>query len=159
MAGEIVLGYDDTRESRAALPVAVELARSLGTKLVIGFGYEPPRSGGEVGALRGEIEKLGEEFATEAVSRVHDLDPDLDVEVQLVQDRPIEAIVRLADSLDARLIVVATASDTCSPRSSSGPCSRGSCPRPTARSSSCSPRTRTEPDRLAPHARSARLVA
>jgi nucleotide-binding universal stress UspA family protein len=106
MAGEIVLGYDDTREARAALPVAVELARSLGAKLVIGFGYEPPRSGGEVGALRGEIEKVGEEFATEALSRVHDLDPDLDVEVQLIQDRPIEAIVRLADALDARFIVV-----------------------------------------------------
>ena len=45
MAGEIVLGYDDTREARAALPVAVELARSLGAKLVIGFGFEPPRSG------------------------------------------------------------------------------------------------------------------
>jgi nucleotide-binding universal stress UspA family protein len=106
MAGEIVLGYDDTREARAALPVAVELARSLGTKLVIGFGYEPPRSGGEVGALRGEIEKMGEEFAAAAMTQVHDLDPDLDVEVQLVQDRPIEAIVRLADSLDARFIVV-----------------------------------------------------
>jgi nucleotide-binding universal stress UspA family protein len=106
MAGEIVLGYDDTREARAALPVAVELARSLGTRLVIGFGYEPPRSGGEVGALRGEIEKVGEEFAAEAVARAHDLDPDLDVEVQLIQDRPIEAIVRLADALDARFIVV-----------------------------------------------------
>ena len=29
MAGEIVLGYDDTEEARAALPVAVRLARSL----------------------------------------------------------------------------------------------------------------------------------
>jgi nucleotide-binding universal stress UspA family protein len=48
MAGDIVLGYDDTDESRAALPV----------------------------------------------------------EVQLIQDRPSDAIVRLADSIDARLVVV-----------------------------------------------------
>jgi nucleotide-binding universal stress UspA family protein len=106
MAGEIVLGYDDTDESRAALPVAVELARSLGSKLVVAFGFEPPRSGGEVGALRNEIEKLGEEFGAAAREQVRALDPDLQVEVHLVQDRPAEAIVRLADSLDARLIVV-----------------------------------------------------
>ena len=106
MAGEIVLGYDDTTESRVALPVAVELARSLGAKLVICFGYEPPRSGGEVGALRDEIEKLGEEFGDTALAQVKALDPDLPVEVQLVQDRPTEALVRLADAVDARFIVV-----------------------------------------------------
>jgi nucleotide-binding universal stress UspA family protein len=106
VAGEIVLGYDDTVESRVALPVAVELARSLGAKLVICFGYEPPRSGGEVGALRDEIEKLGEEFGDTALAQVKALDPDLPVEVQLVQDRPTEAIVRLADAIDARFIVV-----------------------------------------------------
>jgi len=106
VAGEIVLGYDDTTESRVALPVAVELARSLGAKLVICFGYEPPRSGGEVGALRDEIEKLGEEFGDTALAQVKALDPDLPVEVQLVQDRPTEALVRLADAVDARFIVV-----------------------------------------------------
>jgi nucleotide-binding universal stress UspA family protein len=106
MAGDIVLGYDDTDESRAALPVAVELARSLGAKLVIVFGFEPPRSGGEVGALRNEIEKLGEEFGATALEQVRALDQDLPVDVQLIQDRPSEAIVRLADSIDARFIVV-----------------------------------------------------
>ena len=75
-------------------------------RVVICFGYEPPRAGGEVGALRDEIEKVGEEFADKAVALVRELDPDLPVEVELVQDRPTEAIVRLADALDARLIVV-----------------------------------------------------
>lgn len=106
MAGEIVLAYDDTDESRAALPVAVDLARSFGTGLVVGFGFEPPRAGGEVGALRDEIEKLGEEFASTAVSRVRELDADLEVTVELVQDRPAPAIVRLADAVDARFIVM-----------------------------------------------------
>jgi nucleotide-binding universal stress UspA family protein len=106
MAGEILLGYDDSDESKAALPVAVGLAGSLGTQLVVVFGYEPPRAGGEVGALRDEIEKVGEEFAASAVAQVRDLDADLDVRVELVQDRPTEAIVRLADELDARFIVV-----------------------------------------------------
>ena len=106
MAGEIVLGYDDTEEARAALPVAVRLARSLGAGLVIGFGYEPPRSGGEVGALRDQIERLGEEFAATARAQVAAIDPDLPVRTELVQDRPAMAIVRLADSVDAPFIVL-----------------------------------------------------
>ena len=106
MAGEIVLGYDDTDEARAALPVAVRLARSLGTGLVIGFGFDPPRSGGEVGTLRQEIAKLGEEFVATALAAVRELDPELEARVELVQDRPSEAIVRLADSVDAPFIVV-----------------------------------------------------
>jgi nucleotide-binding universal stress UspA family protein len=106
MAGEIVLGYDDTEESRAALPHAVELARAFGTGLVVAFGYEPPRAGGEVGALRQEIEKLGEEFAATALEQVRAIDPDLSVQVQLVQDRPVETIVRMADEVDARVIVL-----------------------------------------------------
>lgn len=106
MTGEIVLGYDDTDEARAALPVAVRLARAQGTELVIGFGYEPPRSGGEVGALRDEIERLGEEFAATALDQVRALDPELPVRAELVQDRPAFAIVRLADALDASFIVL-----------------------------------------------------
>ncbi|MFZ4518113.1 MAG: universal stress protein [Microthrixaceae bacterium] len=102
----VVLGYDDSDPSRAAVPVAVELARALGADLVVAFGYEPPRSGGEVGALRDEIEKVGEELAAEAVAAAHAIDPGLPVRVELVQDRPAEAVVRVADDLDARLIVL-----------------------------------------------------
>lgn len=103
---EIVVGYDDSPESRAALVEAAGLARSLGVGLVIGFGYEPPRAGGEVGALRDEIAKVGEELAAGAVAQVQALDPDLAVRAELVQDRPAPALVRLADAIDARLIVV-----------------------------------------------------
>lgn len=106
MSDPILLGYDDTDESRAALPVAVDLARSLGAELVIGFGYEPPRAGGEVGALREELSKLGEEFADLALEQVRSIDPDLSVRVELVQARPADALVRLADAIEARLIVL-----------------------------------------------------
>lgn len=106
MAGEIVLGYDDTEESRAALPVAVQLAKTFGTTLIVGFGYEPPRSGGEVGALRVELEKLGEEFGAAALDQIRAIDTDLPVQIELVQDRPSTTIVRLADASDARFIVV-----------------------------------------------------
>ncbi len=68
----------------------------LSAKVAVVFGYEPPRVGGEVGALRGEIEKVGEEVVAEATARIAALAPDLPVEVELVQDRPIAAVVRLA---------------------------------------------------------------
>ena len=106
MSGPVVLGYDGSPESVAALPVAVDLARLHGTTLAVVFGYEPPRAGGEVGALRGEIAKVGEEVVAEATSRISELAPDLPVEVELVQDRPIAAVVRLADALDAAFVVV-----------------------------------------------------
>ena len=106
MAGEIVLGYDDTDEAKAALPVAVGMARSMGTGLVVCFGFEPPRAGGEVGALRDEIEKLGEEFVEVAVAQIRAIDPELRIEVQLVQDRPAETIIRVADASAASFIVL-----------------------------------------------------
>ena len=87
-------------------PVAVELARSLGAKLVIGFGYEPPRSGGEVGALRGEIEKLGEEFAAAAVAQVQRLDPDLPSRCSWSRTGRSRRSCGWPTPLDARFIVV-----------------------------------------------------
>jgi len=106
MAGEIVLGFDSSDESRAAVPVAADLAREHGAGLVIVFGYEPPKLGGEVGALRDEIEKVGEELAAEALAEVAELAPDVAARVELVQGRPVDAVVELADQLDARYIVV-----------------------------------------------------
>lgn len=106
MAGEIVMGFDSSDESRAAVPVAVDLAKEHGSELVIVFGYEPPRSGGEVGALRDQIEQLGEELAAEALAEVSALAPEVAARVELVQGRPVDAVVELADDLDARYIVV-----------------------------------------------------
>ena len=106
MPGEIVLGFDSTAESRAAVVVAADLAATYDTTLVIVFGYEPPRFGGEVGALRDEIEKVGEELGADALAEVRELAPDVDARVELVQGRPIESIVEIADDVDARFIVV-----------------------------------------------------
>ena len=106
MAGEIILGYDASEESKAAVSVAVDLAKVHGTSLVVVFGYEPPRAGGEVGALRDEIEKVGEELADQVIAEVHALAADLDVRVELVQGRPVDSLVETADETDAAYIVV-----------------------------------------------------
>ena len=106
MAGEIVLGFDASDESRAAVPVAADLAKEHGRELVVVFGYEPPKTGGEVGALRDQIEKLGEELAAEVLAEVAELAPEVVTRVELVQGRPVDAVVEIADELDARYIVV-----------------------------------------------------
>jgi nucleotide-binding universal stress UspA family protein len=42
MAGEVVLGYDDSPSARAALDVAIEQAKRFGGRLVIVFANAPP---------------------------------------------------------------------------------------------------------------------
>ena len=92
--------------ARAAVPVAADLAKEHGRELVVVFGYEPPKTGGEVGALRDQIEKLGEELAAEVLAEVAELAPEVVTRVELVQGRPVDAVVEIADELDARYIVV-----------------------------------------------------
>lgn len=106
MAGRtIVLGFDDSAGSRAALTEAIELARELGDRLVIGFGYEPPgRMGEEHGAARDAVRELGERVTRHALSRAQA--EGVDAEVALVAEHPVDALVRLGDAHDARLIVV-----------------------------------------------------
>ena len=41
MAGDIILGYDGSDGSRAALRVAVTVAKAFDAPLTVVFGYEP----------------------------------------------------------------------------------------------------------------------
>ena len=47
MAGDIVLGFDGSEGSKAALPVAIRVAKAFDATLAIVFGYEPNPMGGE----------------------------------------------------------------------------------------------------------------
>ena len=50
MSGTIVVGYDASPGSRAALDRALEIAAAFGDRLMIGFGVTPPGSLGEESA-------------------------------------------------------------------------------------------------------------
>jgi nucleotide-binding universal stress UspA family protein len=104
MAG-IVLGFDGSDGSRAALSVAIELAGRLGEPLHAAYAAAPPTHVGEEApehrrALEG-IGKglLGEALAAAAAAGVH-------AESHLEAERPVDLLTRLAESVDARLIVV-----------------------------------------------------
>ncbi len=106
MAGEVLLGYDGLEGSKAALPLATRFAAAFGRGLVIVFGYAPAAIGGEVADLAKAVEDLGARITKEAVAMVHDVDPSVTASVELVNDRPVDALLRAADAYDALAIVV-----------------------------------------------------
>ncbi|MFN8036741.1 MAG: universal stress protein [Acidimicrobiia bacterium] len=106
MAGEVIVGYDGHEETKAAVATAVRVAAAFGRHVVVVFGYEPNPLGGEVKDLRHAIRDLGEQFGAEAQEVARGVDASVSVEVELVDDRPAEAVLRAAEEHDALLVVV-----------------------------------------------------
>jgi nucleotide-binding universal stress UspA family protein len=103
--GVIVLGYDASPGARRALDQAIDLARTFGDRLVIGFGVHPPGLGGGEGAehrqaLREEAVRLTDDALVLA------REAGVDAEVALVDERPADALTSLGDQHGARMIVV-----------------------------------------------------
>jgi nucleotide-binding universal stress UspA family protein len=105
MARDLIVGYDDSAGARAALEVAIELARDLGDRIVIAFGYEPPGEiGEELTAARAAVREIGERVANHALARV--TAAGVEAELAVVDARPVDALLALANARDARMIVV-----------------------------------------------------
>src|SRR5262245_671232 len=102
---KIVVGYDDSDTSRAALDKAAELAKGLGDSIVIVFGYAPGGyGGGEVPEQREAVEELGEQMVAKGVERAKAAGVDYDVE--FLNEHAYEALMTVAEEHDARLIAV-----------------------------------------------------
>ncbi len=104
MAGEIVVGYDGTEASGAALETALQLAKDSGAKLVIAYGYDPTRMGGEVRDLDQQLEEIGRKATAEAAAKAEQAA--VDAEAVIVKEKPSMALAELADSRKATMIVV-----------------------------------------------------
>jgi len=102
---KIVVGYDDSDTSKAALDKAAELANGLGDSIVIVFGYAPGGyGGGEVPEQREAVEELGEQMVAKGVERAKAAGVDYDVE--FVNEHAYQALMTVAEKHDARLIAV-----------------------------------------------------
>ena len=108
MAGEIVVGYDGQEGATEVLRTAVRLAGALGSPLIIVFGYQPISIGGEVNDLKAAVQDIAERVTAEGVAAARALDPSVEVNVELVDDRPAEALLRVGDEHDAFAVVVGT---------------------------------------------------
>jgi nucleotide-binding universal stress UspA family protein len=106
MASALVVGYDGSECATAALEEAIKLAGTTGDRIVISFGYEPAGYGEERGAHREEVRKFGEQVTAAAIERAKEAG--VDAELALIAERPVDALLTLADEHDARAIVVGT---------------------------------------------------
>jgi len=103
--GQIVVGYDGSDCSKAALEHAVGLAKGLGDEIVLVFGYAPPGIwGGEIAEHEEAIEEFGEKVMAEGKKLAEE--GGVAVEVEMVPKRGAEALTDVAAACEARMIVV-----------------------------------------------------
>lgn len=99
----IVVGYDGSEGSRAALESAIALARDLGDTVVAVFGYAVPVSfGGEIASHEEAVKERGAKVLTEGEHQAQAAG--VEIETRLVRARAVDAL--LAEGADARMIVV-----------------------------------------------------
>jgi nucleotide-binding universal stress UspA family protein len=104
---EIVVGYDGSDCAEAALDVALGLAKDRGDGIVAVFGYSPPGIwGGEIAEHEQAVEELGTKVLDKAKQRA--ADQGVEAAVELVPQRASEALVAVAETRGARMIVVGT---------------------------------------------------
>jgi nucleotide-binding universal stress UspA family protein len=111
MAGDVVLGYDGSAGSEAALAVSVRVARAFGVQLAIVFGYGANPLGGETQDFEHRLKEVGGGRVAAALEAVRRLDADLVVEPLVVEMRPVEALIAAAEQRDALAIVVGSSGE------------------------------------------------
>jgi nucleotide-binding universal stress UspA family protein len=103
----IVLGYDETPGAKRALGYAIDLARLLGDTQVQVYVAEPPgRMGEEFTAHLAALAERGKAALDHAVQQA--AAAGVATVVELVDEKPAQALLDSADKHDARLIVVGT---------------------------------------------------
>jgi nucleotide-binding universal stress UspA family protein len=102
---EIIVGYDGSDCGRAALDKACEMAKALGDKVVIVFGYAPGGyGGGEIPTHREAVEEIAEKVTAEAAARA--TAAGVEHEVVLKPLKPSHALIEAGKEGAARMIVV-----------------------------------------------------
>ncbi len=109
MAG-IIVGIDGSSSSNKAVAEAAVLAQEIGQKLYIVFGYEPYRGAAEIQDHRLALEELGTEVGNTAVEQA--AEAGAEAELRLIDQGPVDALLALADEIDARMIVVGSYGDS-----------------------------------------------
>ena len=105
MASGVVLGFDDSDGSRAALAVAIEVAQRLGEPLHVAFAAAPPTMvGEEAREHRHALEEIGGKLLAEATAAAEAAG--VQVESHLEAMRPVDLLIGLAETLDLRMIIV-----------------------------------------------------
>ncbi|MEU8499490.1 universal stress protein [Streptomyces lavendulae] len=107
----VVLGYDESPGAERALHVALEVATAFGEPLVLVYGAAAPgATGEEYRAHREAVRQAGRSALARAVGAADEAGVPSTVEV--VDDKPAQALLDAAKRHDARVIVVGTWGDS-----------------------------------------------
>ena len=107
----VVVGYDESPGAEVALDTAIRVAAKWGEPLTIVYGAGPPGGlGEEHKSHRDALMEMGQH----ALDRAVDLAGQQGVETQirLVDAKPAQALLEVADELDATVIVVGTTGES-----------------------------------------------
>ena len=106
MSSGVIVGYDGSDGSKAALRAALDVAKAYGDKVTIAFGYGVNPMAGEVKDYAAALRELAHKRVEEAAGIAAEVDGEVDA--VLVEQSPAKALVDLAEERDARMIVVGT---------------------------------------------------
>ena len=107
----VVLGYDESPGADAALQVAIDVAARFGEPLRLVYGAAPPGGmGEEFKAHRDALTEMGRRATSHALEVAQAAG--VDAEVEVVEAKPAEALLRVADACDATVIVVGTSGES-----------------------------------------------
>jgi nucleotide-binding universal stress UspA family protein len=102
----LIAGIGGDGSGAAAARTAARVANLMGATLVLVFGYDPTKMGPRGGPLEDEILAIGERAIAEVEADIHGLYPDLAIESEFVQDRAVDALIRVAQARNAEVIAV-----------------------------------------------------
>lgn len=110
MPGSLVVGVDGSKCADAAIGEAISLAKDLGDRVVVVFGYEPYRGAAEIQDHRAALEELGEKLGAQAMQRIEAAG--VEGVLKLVDESAVEALLDVAEEVDARMILVGSYGDS-----------------------------------------------
>lgn len=106
MAPVIIVGVGPDGSGTAAANEAARLAASLGAEVVLVFGYDSSTLGPRGGPLEEQLETIADEITSALRTQMTIDHPSVAIEVELVRDRPVDSLVRVAEARGASMIVV-----------------------------------------------------
>jgi len=106
MAGDIVVGVGGDGSGFQAARTAARVANLMNVPLVLVFGYESVAMGPRGGALEEEVEKIGDAAISEIKTEIAATYPNLTIDVEMVDSRPVDALIEVAAARQAEAIAV-----------------------------------------------------
>jgi len=106
MAGDIVVGVGGDGSGFQAARTAARVANLMNVPLVLVFGYESVAMGPRGGALEEEVVKIGDAAISEIKTEIAATYPNLTIDVEMVDRRPVDALIEVAAARQAEAIAV-----------------------------------------------------